>query len=215
MGLGKPYAVLLNPKTLDLVEARWERRRPLDNSEFLIYNYTLGPPRSQIGMGAIDGYVDNDWPRSHSELWEGWLGRGFGAALYCSLALRARERHGLGVYSDPGDRTDDADHIWERLVQHGLAYRDRGLDFLPADRVLKSGLVVSASSMHTKPPPEVVVNVRVHERGQKGAIESFLAQQYSQDVAAQFAATARDVAGLGGLPAKARRWLKRYEALDF
>ena len=217
MGLGKSYAVLLNPRTLDLVEARWERMRPFASDDDLVHNYTLGPPRDRVGSGRVDWqYAHGGWPRAHSLIEPEWLGRGFGAVLYCSMALHAREWQGQGVMSISDDRTEMADRIWAKLIEHGLAHHDRGFDYLPATKALKSGLVISAGAWHTKPPPEVVINARVRGRRQAVAIEALLAQQYGPDVAAQFATTTHGVAGLdvARLPAKARRWLKRYETLD-
>jgi hypothetical protein len=125
--MGQSLAILINPKTRELVEVRREGSQ----SVRLYY------PGTDVELGraywdASETFeVGNDtYRRSHSPNSGVEQGKGFGVCLYSGLCLRAySDTSAVGIASSDGgvghsSRSRSADEFWERAVENGLAEED-------------------------------------------------------------------------------------------
>ncbi len=117
-------AILINPKTRELVEVRRERLRSVtifypDTDEKLGEAYW---DSSEVFEIEADEYARSHSPGSGVE-----VGKGFGVCLYAGLCLRVwSDTPKVGIASSDGGyghstRSSDADAFWNRCVDKGLA----------------------------------------------------------------------------------------------
>jgi hypothetical protein len=132
----KPFALMINPKTLDLVEMY---RSPSHNYRLGF----LGKPESCIANAytAEDADLDGQsYVRIHSPgtcenpadfsvggVNPEYQGDKYGLLLYAGVAVDAYlNRDYKGVFSQEGTRSRDADKLWSGLVKHGTAHDVEG-----------------------------------------------------------------------------------------
>lgn len=118
-------AVLINPKTRELVEVRRRERMSVELAN-------PGDDLAFSGKAYWDSSeqfeIDGDtYYRSHSPGADLEKGKGYGVVMYSGLALRAfSDTPGFGIASSDGGlghsgRSVEADSFWERAVKNGLA----------------------------------------------------------------------------------------------
>ena len=125
----KVLAVLINPKTRELVEVHRER-------SYSVKLYYPGVADSISGTAHWDQdevfhFNGDEYYRSHSPSAQVEKGKGFGVVLYGGLALRAfSDSDAVGIASADGNgsghssRSTWADEFWKRCVSNGLAEED-------------------------------------------------------------------------------------------
>ncbi len=138
-----PLVVMINPKTLELVEMYSERS-----------NFRLGfagKPESCVGAAytaELQDIGDYSYLRIHSPSpcrgrtdFQGvnsdYRGQGYGVLLYCGVAISVYKEHSdaSGVFSKEGTRSGDADNLWEGLVAKGLAENVEGGEEYETDEI--------------------------------------------------------------------------------
>ncbi len=121
----KVLAVLINPKTRELIEVRRDR-----TSSVRLANPGEEEPFS--GSAYWDAHEEfefdgDDYIRSHSPNAGVERGKGYGVVLYSGLCLRAfSDTNAMGIASTDGtgrhsSRSSYATVFWERAVENGLA----------------------------------------------------------------------------------------------
>lgn len=123
------FAVILNPKTMDLVAVSADEHS--DNDDITVKISYFGDRDSFIGRGYYqthnihrDEYGDK-YPRMHAPSGVKPHGQGFGFCLYSGAALAAaRDDRYEGIHSIVGNRTGDAEELWSTFLRKNYTHRE-------------------------------------------------------------------------------------------
>lgn len=139
--MASPFIIMLNPKTLELVQVFKQARGSAGYRMSLLSN-----PRVCIANCWTDGTETvtargDDYVRVHSAgacgprdaadfmpldgVSDGYKGKGYGMLVYAAAAVGSKSRRFDGVFSPKGgpnhNRSRDADKLWESMVDKGLS----------------------------------------------------------------------------------------------
>jgi len=118
----RPAAVLVSPKTFELCVLS------VSAEEYFFLSVVGGERRvARSYLGGEGPGPASSYQRIHSPSSTPWelRGRGYGLLLYSGTAVAVDQTYDeVGVYSEPGGRTDEAEALWKKLVDNGLAERE-------------------------------------------------------------------------------------------